>query len=232
MTPEGLDSFLARAAAQAVERLDDPGRIRMLAVSGVEWLLLERELDASVLASGNVELAGRFETAGGFMHVYRLLRSAADAQFVGTLHPSVHLNEALSKLLEPAFDPLSEAVLEGQYDQGPAATGTVVTRVSESEHLEWDVDAGGAGALLVQRSHLPHYRAWVDGESVPIRVANLSRMAILLEPGRHTVELRVDRSRLYLGLGVSFVALVILLALSRGGMLSRWLGLIQDNGDQ
>jgi hypothetical protein len=232
MTPEGLDSFLARAGAQAIERLDDPGRIRMLAVTGVEWLLLERELDAAVLASGDVELAGGFETVAGFMHVYRLPRVAADAQFVGTLHSSAHLNEALSKLLAPDFDPQSEAVLEGQYDQGPAATGSVVTRISQNEHLEWDVEARGAGALLVQRSYLPHYRAWVDGESVPIRVANLSRMAILLEPGSHTVELRVDRSRLYLGLGVSFVALVILVALSRSGMLSRWLGLRQDNGDQ
>ena len=52
LSPEGLDSFLTRATVQALERLKDPERIRILAASGVEWLILRRELDPEVISSG------------------------------------------------------------------------------------------------------------------------------------------------------------------------------------
>ena len=97
--------------------------------------------------------------------------------------------------------------------------------------MVWEVETGGDGALLVQRAHLPHYRATVDGQDAPIHVANLSRMAIRLGPGRHTVELRIDRSWFHLGLVLAAIALAVLLALSRGGRPAEWLGFQPVKGD-
>jgi hypothetical protein len=221
LTPEGLDSFLTRVSVEAIRELKDSDRLRVLAASGVEWLILERRLDADALSLGSVELAGQFETDGDPVYVYRLTRTAAEAQFVGMLHPSDHLNEAIGTLLRPEFDPLKEAVLQGRVEPGSGGRGTVVTRVSEAERMVWEVESSGDGALLVQRSHLPLYRATIDGQPAPIYVANLSRMAILLEPGTHTVELWVDRGRFRLGLVLSAAAVVMLVLLTRSGTLAK-----------
>jgi hypothetical protein len=229
LSPEGLDSFLTRATVQALERLDDPQRVRVLEASGVEWLLLRRELDPQVVESGDVELAGSFDSAGSTVHIYRLLRSAEEAQFVGTLHSSENLNDALARIVAPAFDPRSEVVLAGRSQPGSGADGEVIARVVEGERMVWDVEAQGAGALLVQRSHLPLYRATVDGKPTPIYAANLHRMAIPLETGAHSVELRVDRSRFYLGIGLALVALAILLVVSRGKLALK-LGMAHNSG--
>ncbi|MDH3254569.1 MAG: hypothetical protein OEM62_06220, partial [Acidobacteriota bacterium] len=210
LSPEGLDSFLTRATVQAIERLDDVERMRILASSGVEWLLLRRELEPPLVESGMVELAGSFASGEDQMHIYRLLQRAEEAQFVGTLYSSDNLNEALARMLSPDFDPRSDAVLAGDVGAGSGTGGRVTVKKSEAERMIWEVEAEGSGALLVQRSHLPLYRAVVDGRRTPIYVANMHRMAVLLEPGRHTVELFVDRTRFRLGVGLALGSLAMM----------------------
>jgi hypothetical protein len=214
LSPEGLDSFLTRATAQAIVRLPDTERLRILMASGVEWLILRRELDPGVLEAGLAELALEFETMTGRIHVYRLPASAEEVQFVGVIHSSDNLNEALARILDPDFDPRREVVVEGRVEAGSGASGVVQTVESDWERYRWEVDAKGEGALLIQRAYLPLYKARVDGRPAPIRVANLHRMAILLESGHHVVELWVDRGRFRAGIMIACAALVLLVASS------------------
>jgi hypothetical protein len=214
LSPEGLDSFLTRATAQAIGRLPDAGRLRVLMASGVEWLILRRELDPAAIDAGLADLVLEFETMAGKSRVYRLPASAEEVQFVGVIHSSDNLNEALARILDPDFDPRSEVVVEGRVEAGSGASGVVTTVESDRERYVWDVDAEGAGALLVQRAYLPLYRARVDGRPVPIRVANLHRMVVPLEPGEHRVELWVDRGRFRAGFMIAGAALLVLTAAS------------------
>jgi hypothetical protein len=231
LSPEGLDSFLTRATAQAIERMPDAQRLRILMASGVEWLILQRELDPESIESGLADLVLEFETMVGKIHVYRLPASAEEVQFVGVIHSSDNLNEALARILDPDFDPRSEVVVEGRVETGSGASGEVTAVESGWERYVWDVDADGAGVLLIQRAYLPLYRARVDGRPAPIRVANLHRMAILIEPGKHRVELWVDRRSFRAGFMIAGAALVVLTAASVVSSRSRRTAGSRSNGE-
>jgi hypothetical protein len=84
---------------------------------------------------------------------------------------------------------------------------------SSSECLELDVAAQEPGALVIERAHLPLYRATVDGEPAKVEVANLHRLGVLLAGGRHRVRIWVDRRPLALSLVAAALGLVGLLAL-------------------
>ena len=218
LSPEGLDAFQTRIVAEVMRQLDDGQRLKMLEAAGVEWLLLDRELELRQGEHTRVELEERFPSAGGDVHAYRLLETAKGIQFVGDVQPSKHVNEAVARMLDDDFDPRQSAVLAGQQTPGDGLPG-VATMIEESaERLEIDVDAQGAGALVIQRAHLPLYRARVDGESVPIHVANVHRMAVRLPAGKHRVEVWVDRNPFRVGAAVSLltgVGLILWIGLSR-----------------
>ena len=191
ISPEGLDSYLSRVTVQAFKGLSDAERVRLLAASGVDILLLGRELEPE--ARDLVELEARHPSVGGDILVYRVLRHAPSVEFVGDVRRSPHLNAALGILTDPSFDPRLSVVLPGtgSWTSGPG--GSVEILATGPEHLEVAVDAAGPGVLVIQRAYLPLYRATVDGEETPIRVANMHRMGIELPAGEHAVRLWVDR---------------------------------------
>ncbi len=191
ISPEGLDAFLTRATSEAVRRLPDAGRLRVLEASGVDRLLLGRRLEAEAEAAA--ELLRSLPTPGGEIHLYRLPGAAEEVQFVGRVRRSPHLNDGLEAILDPGFDPRRDTVLAGEGPELAGEGGRVGVLRSEPEELEIEVEAASAGALVVQRTFLPIWRAEVDGRAAPIRIANLHRMAVELGPGRHRVTIRTDR---------------------------------------
>ena len=198
LSPEGLDSFLTRATAQAFGLLDDAGRVRLLAAAGVEYLLLERQPDAAALELLRAEASE--PTPGGTTRLYRLRRTAPEVRFVGRVHGSDSLNEALERLIDPRFDPRAETVLAGPRPSTAGAGGSVELLSRGPESLRVAVRAESAGALVVQRAFLPLYRAAVDGQPAPLVAADLHRMAVELEAGDHEVRIWADRRPFYLSL--------------------------------
>jgi hypothetical protein len=208
ISPEGLDSYLSRVTVQAFQGLSDADRIRLLGASGVDILLLDRELEPDALEL--VVLEARQPSVGGEILVYRVLRHAPAVQFVGDIRRSVHLNAALGILTDPAFDPRQSVVLPGSSASTSGPGGSVEILATGPEQLEVRVEAAGAGVLVIQRAYLPLYRATVDGEETPIRVANMHRMGIELPTGSHQVSLWVDRRPLAAAGLVSLLAAVAL----------------------
>ena len=204
ISPEGLDSFLTRATAQAVQGLPDAARLRLLAASGVDLLLLDRELAGE--AADQVELVGRRPTTGGEILVYELRHRADPVQFVGEVFRSEHLNAALERLTDPAFDARRAVVLAGGGPELRGSPGEVQVLSVGAESLEVRVKAPNAGALVVQRSFLPIYRATVDGRPEAVKVANMHRMAVELPAGAHEVKLWVDRRPLGWAVAVAALA--------------------------
>ena len=226
LSPEGLDSFLTRATAQAFGLLGDADRIRLLAASGVDYLLLEREPDPAALEL--LEPLGGEPVPGGMVRLYRLLRTAPEIRFAGRVYGSANLNEALERLLDPAFDPLTTTVLAGSRDTASGAGGTVEVLAEGPESLHLRVRAESAGALVVQRAFLPLYRATVDGRPAPLVAADLHRMAVELEAGTHEVRIRADRRPFYSSLPL---ALVGGLLLAVGAARLRRIGAASQNGE-
>jgi hypothetical protein len=208
ISAEGLDAFLTRATAQSLMMLSDLGRIRLLAASGVNRLLVDRELDPEV--GDEAELEFRWNSIGGEMLAYRLPRAIGEATFVGQVKRAPHLNAALSWITSDDFDPSRMAVLPegGEPLNGPA--GKVEVVASDAESITLQVEAESAGVLVVQRAFLPLYRARANGEVVPITAANMHRLGIELPPGRHDVEIWVDRRPLRIASFGSLVGLALI----------------------
>jgi hypothetical protein len=211
LSPEGLDSFLSRATAQTLPGLDDGSRLRLLAASGVEILLLTRPLAAEAAAAA--ELMESRTSDQGDLYLYRLT-APPEVYFAGSLYRAPHLNGALERILEPSFDPLRAVVLPGSGAPSSGAAGRVEVVASGPESLEILVDAPGRGALVVQRAHLPLWRARVDGRPVPLLAANIHRLGIELQAGEHHVRLWVDRRPLWLGGAVALAAMLAVLFLA------------------
>ncbi len=221
LTPEGLDSFFTRAAAQAIRDLPDPSRLRVLSAAGIGHLLMERPLDPW---SGSLAVeTAHYPEAGAGLWIYRLPLAPPEVSLVSRVRRVPHLNAALAAVLHPSFDPRREVVIparlgtegDGRLAQGPMAPPVVPVDAvevlrSDAERLELAVEAPDGGAVVIQRAWLPLWRARVDGEPAPVQVANLDRMAVEVSPGSHRVELAVDRRPLTVTLPLALLCLVAL----------------------
>jgi hypothetical protein len=119
-------------------------------------------------------------------------------------------------LVAADFDPLAEIVLPGAGAPTQGGVGTVTVLRQEAEHVAAGVSLPAAGYFLVQRAHLPIYRATVDGREAAIAVANLYRLAVPVPAGSHSVELWVDRRPTHVAFGFTGGALLALAALAIG----------------
>jgi hypothetical protein len=226
-SPEGLDSFLSRATAQTLPGLSDDSRLRLLAASGVDHLLLTRPLGAET--ADTALLLESQPSEQGELYIYRLVKAPAEVLFTGTVHRAPHLNAALSRILDPKFDPRREVVLPGSGPSVGGAAGRVEVVASTAESLELIIDASGPGALIVHRAHLPIWRAEIDGLPAPIVAANIHRLGLELQPGEHRVRLWVDRRPLWAS-GLVAVAAVIAVLLLLGPLRRSPVGKIAAPG--
>lgn len=219
VSPEGLDTFLNAAAAQLIEKAPDDGaRLKLLELWGVDRLILPRELDAT--GRSRARLLRRAEVFGEPVTVWELPGAEPDVAFYGRIERAPHVNRAVEILTRPGFEPGSLAVLPGD---GPAVQGeggTARLLASGDERWEIEVQARSAGVLVLQRTHLPLYRATVDGEITPTLPVNLHRIGVELPPGRHRVVIEVDRAPFYLSLIGAGLGLLLLVPVALPKLIS------------
>jgi hypothetical protein len=226
VSPEGLDSFLTRMSQGAIKGSTDAQRVRLLAAWGVGRLLLERPLAPEALsvasASGGTGVYARLladiPSFGGDLYVYAIEGRSPDLYVASRVLFAPHLNAAYLQLADPRFRPGEDVVLPGSQPFATSPGGRVRSVVSGPEGLEVEVEAPAGGHLVLQRSHLPLYRATVDGLPATIEIANLQRMAVQVSPGRHRVRVWVDRRPLAMSLVASMVGLFAV------GLLGAWGG--------
>ncbi len=193
-SPEGLDSFFSVSLAQAIQGMGDAERLRLLAASGVDTLILDRELapDAAGLARRTAHAPDSVPGAPG-VFVYRLPAAAAPVTRAGHVLRAPQMNRALEILSSSEFDPRTMVVLPGDGPETHGAPGSLEILTDGVEELEVVTAGDSGGVLVTQRAYLDLYRASVDGRPVPTTVANLHRLAVELPPGEHRVRLWIDR---------------------------------------
>ncbi len=213
-SPEGLDAFLTRAAAQALPLLPDPARVKLLEASGVDRLLVSRRL--SVLeAAGQVTLLESGVGPTGKLNVYEIAGRVAPARLVGSVVRAPHLNATLQALTAPEFDARQTAVVAGTGPPTEGPPGSVRWIEDRAEEMVLEVDSPAGGVLVIQRTPLPLYRAEVDGLDRPIVPTDLHRIGVEVSAGRHTVRIRSDRRPLRAATAVALIALIAALIMAR-----------------
>jgi len=120
--------------------------------------------------------------------------------------------EALSLMLDPAFDPASEVLL-AQPDVaslGPTSGESTATIVSyDPERVEIEASLDSPGYLVLTDAYYPGWTVEVDGVPAPIERADLYFRAVRLEPGEHQVVVTYAPSSAHVGLGIGVAAWVV-----------------------
>ncbi len=110
------------------------------------------------------------------------------------------------------FDPTAEIIVEGGPEVDTVAEGPerVQVTVYGPERVEVEVEMTAPGYLVLTDAHYPGWRAWADGEEVPIATADLLFRAVYLEPGRHRVVFAFHPRSLWIGAAITLTALLLL----------------------
>jgi hypothetical protein len=132
---------------------------------------------------------------------------------VGTARQAAD-EQAVALFLDPGFDPRREIVVaageERRAAPGFRATSRIVEARADRMTLEAELDA--PGYVVVLDTFDPGWRARVDGQEAPILRANLAFRAVAAPAGRHEVQLTYRPLGVRLGLVVSGLALLVLVA--------------------
>jgi hypothetical protein len=212
LTPEGLSSFLTRAARDAMPQLTDLQRIRLLRSWGVGRLVLNRPLAPE--AAGLARLLARQPSFGNEVLVYEILGAAEEVYLAPRQIFAPHLNAALAGLTDPAFDPATTVILAGEAPPREDAGGSVRIFEKDGQSITVEVQARENTVLVWQRSHLPLYRATIDGNPAQVAVANLYRIAVPVPKGLHRVEIGPRRAPLHRAMIAAVLGVLGLLALA------------------
>jgi hypothetical protein len=83
----------------------------------------------------------------------------------------------------------------------------------EADRISIRTSTGAAGMLVLSEPYYPAWKAYVDGQPVPLFVADGALRAVPVPFGEHMVELRFESETLRVGLLISGVATVLLATL-------------------
>lgn len=127
-------------------------------------------------------------------------------------------DEALRLLDSGAVDGRKTALLEGRVPQlgqpeDPSRDRASITGYGADE-ISLKTSTGAKGLLVLSEVYYPAWKAYVDGEPVPLRRANHLFRAVPVPAGEHEVELRYESWTLRAGIAISLLfslALCVLL---------------------
>ena len=126
-------------------------------------------------------------------------------------------SETLKQLGSGAVDPRQTALLERpppdlDQPEDPSADRATVTGY-EADSISLKTATGARGLLVLSEAYYPAWKAYVDGEPVPLYVADHALRAVPVPAGEHSVELRYESWTLQAGLAVSLLAYLALVVL-------------------
>jgi hypothetical protein len=221
LSTEGLHADLSNFVARSLRDASDSERLRVLAAHGTRVLLLSRPLRGRIDALAT--LRATFPAGVGRLYVYEIPGSADEVQLVEGVRTVKTRRGALRQMAREDFAPRREVVLfagvgRSPSPAGPTRPGNAVDIIERhAESLRIRVRAERASVLVVQRAHLPLWRAASDGEPTEVVVANASRLGVMVLPGAHEIHLWVDRTPLRWALVGSGLGALGVIGLGLGG---------------
>ena len=129
----------------------------------------------------------------------------------------VEPGEALPLLSSGAVDPLATALLEDEPPKlgspGDTSADRAPVEEYEADRMEVRTSTNAPGLLVLGEVYYPAWKAYVDGEPVPLYRADHLLRAVPVPAGEHAVELRYESWTLRLGTAISLLTGLALAAL-------------------
>jgi hypothetical protein len=203
-----MDLAPQASLGHALERLPLGDRLKILALCHAGFLLSFESLEHPGLEPGPV-LEGLSRPPA---RLYRVRGLLPRARFVPRAAPPSYPGDLARSLADPAFDPRSTVLLEGDLgadpDPGSQLDGKAVILEERPESVRLLVEAPGSGYLVLSDAYAPGWRAHLDGAPVDILKANGMFRAVRVGPGRHEVIMTYLPASVVLGFGTSAAALL------------------------
>jgi hypothetical protein len=108
---------------------------------------------------------------------------------------------------------LSERVAFVRHPNFVPARGLVHNVVETANRAAIDVESFGRGFLVMSVTPHKYWRISVDGNRVPAIVTNIGYQGIVVPPGKHRVVMQYRNTLVVIGLWISVIATVVLLAM-------------------
>lgn len=160
----------------------DP-RARAYDVLGARYLVSGQELAFD-------EAAPQLVSQSGGAWIYERATAYPPAWLVHKVEVYAYEEDLLKRFNEPDFDPAQTALFSREVpcDLAPG-TGESQVEVTayKNNSLELSVTADGDGILVLSEVAYPGWRAFIDGQRVPVWQADLALRAICMPAGEHTV---------------------------------------------
>ncbi len=165
----------------------------------------------------NVRYYTATDTARGTISLQERKRVLGRAHVVFDVVPVRTGDEAAEKMRSPAFDPWTTAVVEDTSYVPPRHGSTVPqgsARILEHQPNRMVVDArlDQEGLLVLSEAFYPGWRAFSDGQELPVYRTNYVQRGIPLPPGTHHVEVRYEPEPFARGSLITLVTLGMCLA--------------------
>lgn len=126
------------------------------------------------------------------------------------------MQESLKLLSDPAFDPSRVAILEGAAAAaGGEAGGQVNVVLYEPERVTLEYESREPAILVTSEAAHPGWRARLDGQPVPLLLANAAFRAAAAPAGRHRLEMEYAPASLRWGAALSLAAIAALMIAAR-----------------
>lgn len=150
--------------------------------------------------------------------IYENKRVYPRAYFVSRVRSVSSQVEAFAALRSSAFNPRSEAVVEGGFDPGQIDRQTPSSSTSQAtvedlgpNRLRVTVETNSQRLLVLGEMYMPGWYAALDGRPVPIYRTNYLFRGIVVPAGKHTIELVYRPLSAIAGAALSLVTALLLI---------------------
>lgn len=136
-------------------------------------------------------------------------------------------HESLKRLVDEQFNFRERVLLEQQPknwsppQQVPTVAPETRIEVYEPNRVLVDVRTPVNGILVLTDNYAPGWRAFLDGQSVPMYIADYAFRAVVVPAGQHQVEFAYRPWSFYIGATISLVTAMVLVAGFIWGMQQR-----------
>lgn len=154
---------------------------------------------------------------GGSIAVWENRTALPRAGVVHSARVGDSLPEIVQEINSGSFDPRAGVILSGSGARELAGTPNAADRAEITSYAPNEItlatSSEAEGFLVLGEIYAPGWRAWVDGQEVPVVRANGVFRAVPLSAGAHEVRLVYDPLTVRIGAIVSAVTLVVVIGL-------------------
>jgi hypothetical protein len=146
------------------------------------------------------------------INIYLNQNTLAPVQFVGQAEVVANHDAAWEAIHAEDFDPSVQVILEGGRPLDTQPTSNLAILQYDLHTVTIAVDTDQPGYLVLSDAYYPGWRATVDGQPEVIQQANYAFRAVYVPAGQHTVQFVFDPAIWKIGLAVSGITVLVLIA--------------------